>query len=195
MRRSRAIAERRAELALHLYRELGPRRSLTKLAQRLQAVGMPISLPTLKRYSARFGWQARIAALDAAASERMRERAADELLAMVERHAGLARAAQSAGGSALQALLADGNRLANLKPADIARLLDLGLRAERDATGAAVTRREIALEAWNTVTVEVVWIFTDVNREPDPTSRARLFARALDATVTGQLEAVAAERN
>lgn len=176
----------RAELFFHVYRERS-NRSLRGLHSDLLASGVDVSLATLKRYSAKFRWQERLAELDADARKRRRDQDVGDTLAMHERHAQLGRAMQGAAGSALQRLLANDSRLAGLKPSEIARLIDLGLRAERSAVGVSSDRREIAVDAWNDVVVSVSRLFLDVNDEPDLVTRARLFARRLDRIVDERL--------
>ena len=168
-------------------------RSLQRLHAQLSALGIPIHLATLKRWSTRFRWQARVAAIDLAATQRGDPDAVAARLAMDERHAQLARGLLSAGGSALQRLLSDDPRLRQLKPGDIARLLDLGLRAEREATQAAGDRRSIAIEVWNGVTIAVEALFTRCNTEADAAARAQGFAAGLDVLVDDYLAAVAGE--
>lgn len=100
---------------------------------------------------------------------------------------------QGAAGSALQRLLANDARLAGLKPSDIARLIDLGLRAERSAVGVASDRRDIAIDVCNDVVIIIVRLFLDINEEPDARTRARLFARRLDRIIDERLAQYAKE--
>ncbi len=186
-------ARERAELLFFVYHQRGSDRSMTRLHADLQTMGVRVSVATLKRYSARYGWQERIAALDAEAAQQHTQRSVEDLLAMNERHAQLGRAMQGAGGSALQRLLANDSRLAGLKPADIVRLVDLGLKAERRAVGASSDRREIATETWNDVLFSVAPLFTEINQQPDAGIRARLFARRLDRLVEVRLAQVSEE--
>ena len=151
---------------------------------------MTVSLPTIKRYSATFEWRNKVAEVASAARARNKATATASVIAMQERHTQLARAMQGAGGSALQRLLANDTRLAGLKPGDIARLIDLGLKSERYALGATTDRREIAIEICNDLVVDLVAVFRDLNDEPEARMRARLFARNVDRLVTDRLEAL-----
>jgi len=178
----------RAEILFLLYYELGPERSLRRLHRQLQPLGVRISMATLKRYSTRFSWRQQVASLDADAMQRRRERALAQVATMLERHAQVARAAQGAGGSALQKLMSSERRLAEMRPSDIARLLDLGLRAERTALAETADRREIAVAIWNVLTSEIVQLFKGVNDEPDPDARARGFARGVDRIIDEHLD-------
>ena len=190
MGRKQDASRRRADLSFDLYSRQAPKRSLRRLSEQLEQLGIPISLASLKRYSSRYGWQQRLAELDAEAADRRAERGIEERLAMDERHAQLARALQSAGGSALQSLLADPTRIAEVSPGEIVRLLEAGLKADARATGASTDRRDIAIEVWNDVVVRVVAIFVEVNTEPDAEARARLFARSIDELVSDRLSQV-----
>lgn len=185
-------ASSRAEIFFHIYKERADR-SLRGLHADLIHSGINVSLATLKRYSTQFNWQARLNELDAEARKQQREQDVADTMAMHDRHAQLGRAMQGAAGSALQRLLASDARLSGLKPTEIARLIDLGLRAERSAVGVASDRREIATDAWNDVVSTVVRLFLDINEEPDPRTRARLFARRLDRTIDQRLAQYAKE--
>lgn len=189
-KRSRKTAPERAEIIFSLYHQLGPERSLRRLHWELQALGVRIGLATIKRYSVRFGWQRRADDLEAEAVRRQRERTIGDLLAMQDRHAQLARALQGAGGTALQKLMTSEPRLGKMSASDIARLVEAGLKAERHAVGEATDRREIAVETWNSVTTEMVAVFNEVNDDPDPVARARLFARGVDRAVDRYLAEV-----
>ncbi len=189
-RRADAI-RRKAELIFAVYYEGGPDRSIRRLHSDLKTMGVSISLATLKRYSNKYRWQQRIAELDAEARHQQNQRSVEGVLAMNQRHTQLAQALQGAAGSALRQLLANESRLGGLKASDIVRLLDLGLRAERNAVGASSDRRGIAIETWNTVTNNVVQIFTEINQEPDPDIRAQRFALRIDRLGDERLAEVA----
>lgn len=182
----------RAEVFFHIYKERRDR-SLRALHADLAQSGISISLSTLKRYSIQFNWQARLNDLDAEARKQQREQDVADTMAMHDRHAQLGRAMQGAAGSALQRLLANDARLSGLKPTEIARLIDLGLRAERSAVGVSSDRREIGVSVWNDVVATVVQLFLEVNDEPEPRTRARLFARRIDRAVQQRLSQYAKE--
>lgn len=77
-----------------------------------------------------------------------------------------------------------------MRPGEIARLLELGLRAERSAVAESTDRRDIAVAIWNSVTTEMVSLFGQVNEEEDTEARARLFARGVDRIADQHLEAL-----
>jgi hypothetical protein len=187
--RRRTAAAERAELLFFVYTELGGDRSLSQLHDRLRTVGVSVSLSTLKRYSSSQGWPERIAALDEQAARRREGGHLKQALSLFDRQAQIARALQGAGGSALQQLIADNGRLRDLKPAEIARLLELGMHAEREASGGASDRRRLALSMANLVTQEVVALFERVNSITNEGSRARAFAAGLDDLVDEHLRA------
>lgn len=191
MDRRKDSSRLRADLAFDLYSRQAPRRSLRRLSEELGQLSIPISLASLKRYSSKYGWQERLAELDAEAAKRRAEDTVEERIAMHERHAQLARALQSAGGTALQSLLGDAARMTEISPGEIVRLLEAGLKADTRATGASADRRDIAIEVWNDVVVRVVKIFTEINEEQEEAAaRARLFANAIDALVSDRLSRV-----
>ncbi len=194
MNRKEDSTRHRADIAFALYVQMEDQRSLRHLHAQLRGLGVRIGLATLKRYSTKYNWRSRIADLEAEAVERQRERTIGDLLAMRDRHAQLGRALQGAGGSALRNLMASEPRLAKMKAADIARLVEAGLKAERSAVGEATDRREIALATWNAVTTEMVALFSEVNGEPDAEARARLFAKGVDRVVDRYLAEVSSDR-
>lgn len=185
------VARQRADLVFPIYLQMGLERSLPRLAEQLKDIGAEIAVGTLKRYSGDYGWQRRLAEIDAETARRQTETGIGERLAMLDRHAQIARALLGAGGSALQSLLNDSTRLSEITPAEIARLVDLGLKAELRAAGGATDRRDMAVEIWNDVTAEMVRIFREINAEADAEARARLFVDRVDSLVTERLAMVA----
>lgn len=121
-----------------------------------------------------------MAGLEEQAAQRRQGGHLSQSLALFDRQAQLGRALQGAGGAALQQLISDNGRLRNLKAVEIARLLELGMRAERDASGGSTDRRRLALAMVNLVTQEVVWLFERINPLVEEGSRARAFATGLD---------------
>ncbi|MCC6266806.1 MAG: hypothetical protein IT300_04495 [Dehalococcoidia bacterium] len=179
----------RSDLLFAVYVELGSERSLALLHSRLVELGIKTSLSTLKRYSAKFDWPRRVAEVEAQAALRREGGHLKTALAIHDRQSQIARALQGAGGAALQQLIADAPRLREMKPADITRLLDLGMRTERDAAIGSTERRRLALAMANLITQEVVALFERINSITDEGSRARAFASGLDAIVDEHLRA------
>ena len=185
-------AAAKADLVFSVYVTQGVGRSLARVHEALASAGVRISLATLKRYSTRFRWVNRTAELDAEVSSTRRGSHLGEVLAMRERHAQIARAMQAAGGNALQQLMSDPDRLQELDATAITRLLDSGLKAEREAVSDAVGRREAALQLANLITGELVEALRDANEEPDAERRLRLLAEAVDRIVSTSLKEEAA---
>lgn len=157
--------------------------SLDAFRADLASAGVTVSLGTLKRYSAQDDWQARAALI-------WERQAAEEVpdlqrarLAMEARHARLAQALTGAGATALQELLSDRQRRDSMRPSEIARLLDLGVRVERNALHTATDLEAMVVETWNTVVASVSQLFEAVNGLPVADDRAACFANALDALV------------
>jgi hypothetical protein len=169
----RGSAAHRETLLFSVYEAQGTARSLTQLHRHLRELGLDISLPTLKRYSARYRWQERLKGIADETRTRRHEQTVAETLQVLDRHGQLARALQAAGGSALQHLITNQGRLAGLSPNDIARLLELGLRTEAQASSLVASRRELAFSLANVMTNAVASLFEDVNGEADPEHRAR----------------------
>ncbi len=65
------------DTAFTRYQALGPRRSLQLLADTLAADGEPVPLRTLEGWSARYGWQVRVAAIEGAERGRVDEEIAE----------------------------------------------------------------------------------------------------------------------
>lgn len=184
--RSRAARER-ADTLFGLYFQLGAERSLRRLHELTETLGINISFGTLKRYSTRFGWQERAAELSATAADRQDELSLREVIEMNERQAQLGRTLQGAAASGLQALLRDHERIADVPPSGIARLAEIGARLERLALGEATERQDVLVVVWNVVVREVVALFQDTNELPDPDERAAVFARGVDGIVDRHL--------
>lgn len=187
--RARSTAATRADLLLAVRMELGSERSLSFVHDHLATLGVKISLSTLKRYSSKFDWPRRIAEFEAQAARRREGGHLQAALAIHDRQSQLARALQGAGGAALQQLIADAGRIREMKPSDITRLLELGMRAEREASIGSADRRRLALAMANLMTEEVVALFERINSITDEGSRARAFASGLDAIVDEHLRA------
>ncbi len=193
MANRRQTASERSDVIFHIYVEMGPRRSLAKLRRRLGEFGWSISLSTLKLYSSRDGWRQRIERLDAEAAERRRKSSVSSVMAMEERQAQLDRALQGAGGTALRRLLEDDARLSQMKPSEIARLLELGMREERRAVGEVAMRADVQVTIWNTVTKQIIPAFIEANKHPDVDVRARRFIETFDRIIDEHLRIDAGE--
>ena len=110
MSRRADAAREKADLFFFAYYQYGPDRSIARLYSDLKTMGVRTSESTLKRYSKDYGWQERIAALDAEARQQQNQHAVEDVLAMYKRHTQLGRALQGVAGSGLQRLLANARR-------------------------------------------------------------------------------------
>jgi len=184
--------ERRADLLFAAYVAGGDSSShysLEAFARDLEAAGTKVSLGTLKRYSADFDWQARAEKLWASRqTERLPEIQRAAQAAELRRNR-VGRALLGAGGRGLQALLEDDQRVRSMRPGEIARLIDLGVKVDLQAAEALQSRRDLIVAAWNDVIINVIRIFNDANAHPTPSQRASRFAEALDALATERINA------
>ncbi len=113
--------------AFERYFRQGRHRSIEQLCEALKQAGNPRSLRTLYGWSSRFAWQDRIAELEGRAAHEDQERLRTEYQAMQERHQQLGFALQKAGLERLATLPRE------LKPADVIRLVQLGIAVEAKA--------------------------------------------------------------
>ena len=176
-----------ANVLFSLYYQAGAERSLARLHSDLRSLGVDTSLTTLKRYSAKFDWQGRIARLDEEASHRDDARSLERIAGMNERQSQLGRSLQGAAATAVQTLLRDGSRLRDVTPGELSRLADVGTRLERLAMGEATERQDLIVGAWNTVVQDIVQLFRTINVLPDEGSRAAAFAHGLDDLIDRQI--------
>jgi len=166
-------------------------RSLRSLARTLASAGSRVSIATLKRWSSTYDWGRRTAEFDRDAAAHVRDDALQGEIELRERHASLGRAAAGAAAKSLQHLLANDRRLTGMSAGDIARLLDLGLRVERDAVAVETDRVDVALGVWDGAIREIVELFIRINAMPTPEERARRFGAGLDALAERHLAEIA----
>jgi hypothetical protein len=137
----------RAWRAFEFYKRAGGLRTVAGTAKEL-GFG---SRRQCARYASRHDWKARARAWDARLSAAAEESALDEARAMGVRHVAAATAAVDLTARWFDDLLAAPDRLAALKPADVARFLELGVRIERLARGLPTDRVESKNEVEATV--------------------------------------------
>lgn len=125
----RASAERR-EMLFALYVALGPDRSLPRVHEACRSAGLQISITTIKSYSQRDHWPARVKTLDQTTQEDVR------LMRTAIRESIEAAGRIEMGGRALQQLALRGvqqrglNGVSTLTGSELARLYDVGARWE-----------------------------------------------------------------
>ena len=173
-----------------IYYQMGPERSLEGLQKQLAMMGLKRSLNTVKRYSAQFGWQARVLEMDAKYRAEREQKALEQRDEQDERQARLGRNMQvlaSAGMVSMKKLMDSG---APMAPADISSLAKTGVQIERLATGKETDRVRIIREVNNAWTLQVGAIFLSVNTIPDEEGRKAEFATRMDRFIEAQNQMV-----
>lgn len=153
------------ETALTRYLAMGPNRSLRRLAVELGEHGIAVHEDTVRRWSARYGWQAQVRAFESRRQQEEEQRVtslarglgdADD---MYERHANLGRELVRLANEWAQKLVAEGHPMT---PTDVARWAEAGVRIERLAMGEATSRTEVNRTTYNTLLVGVLDLFKTV---------------------------------
>jgi hypothetical protein len=164
-------ADEKQEYFFLVYEQMGPTRTLKRLWGVVRGVGADVSLKTLERWSADYGWQARI--LERAA----RHESADfqDVQAQVDRmnddHArtfqdigALARAGISFYQAKIDALVKAGmNPALEMEVADLVRLAESAQRGERLARGLATSKAEVIVEVLPPLVKDLFAVFLAVN--------------------------------
>lgn len=157
----------------------GQQRSIRELHRTLIASGHQVANVTLQKYSVRFHWADRLAAWEAAQSERLRERMLDaqvkEKIDMERRHVVMARALQIKGSQGLQALPA-----ADLDADDVSRLIDTGVKIERVARGLPTEIVGLRISIYNEVVRKLVALFYQAADLPTLEERKAMYAQGVD---------------
>lgn len=174
------LTETRQQAWFLVYYQMGVERSLENLRLLLGEIGVKVSSFTLESYSARFGWQAKIAEMDEKARQRTMERVLDTKVEMNLRHVTLARAL---GGVASAALMELRGNPKEISGGEAARMLEIAQKMERLAVGEVTERREVVVSIINVLVKAVVALFMEVNALPDPQERIDRFAFGFDEAV------------
>ena len=168
------------ETALTRYLAMGPNRSLRRLAVELGAIGIAVHEDTVRRWSARYGWQAQARAFEARRDEEEAQRVtslarglgdADD---MHERHAALGRELVRLADEWARKLVAEGHPVT---PTDVARWAEAGVRIERLAMGEATSRTEVHRTTYNTLLVGVLELFKAVVQPAIPGDEREMVSR------------------
>lgn len=174
-------SERSAELVFAVFAAQSQPRSLRRLATELPTAGVRISPRTLSRWSAKYRWRQRLAAIDAQATALADFEAVSQLRVLLGRHSQLGRALLGLASTATQQLLTDPGRLRALPPTAIARLGEVGARLERGALGEKLQVEQAVVTTLNVVTTALADAFLQANALPHPEERARVFGAEADA--------------
>ena len=158
-----------------VYYQIGPERSLEKMAELCAGMGLKIGLSSLKRYSYTFGWQQRVMEVDAKYQEERDAQHAQAIQTMNDRQAGIGRAMQGLGAQGLRNIQAS-----LLNPSEITSLTREGVRIERLAMGEATSRSEVAIQVVNRVILAIVDLFNQINNINNADERKRQFALGAD---------------
>lgn len=111
--------------AFCVYRDMGPDRSLSKVAEKLQK-----SDTLMGRWSRAYDWVKRATAWDAEQDRIARQQQIQEIKKMRKRHAGIASAMLVKAATALQRLPED-----EISASDITRMVDVASKLERISRG------------------------------------------------------------
>lgn len=183
-----------------MYLALGGDRSLVRVQELCTAIA-PESVPslrTLKGWSTQFEWVKDAEAFDARRSAQNTEVLLQDTFDIDRRHGQVGRALQQLALLGLNKAAPEqgGVRVlgSDVRPGDIARLAEAGVRIERLAAGLATERTEVLVQVWNAITVQVVELFLTVNGIVDENARAVRFAEGIDRIVDDQLAPVVRQR-
>lgn len=129
----------RAFAAFARYRDLGPGRSLARVAEDVSKVGQVWGKrkSVLNRWSAVHGWVKRAAAWDAFLDRQRQEATVDAVREMAERHA---KVAATMGAKVVERLRAIDPQ--TLSASDLARWFEIAVRIERLSRGLVTERTE-----------------------------------------------------
>ena len=122
----------RAFEAFCAYRDMGPGRSVAKVGH---ALGKSTTL--MARWSGQWAWVARVATWDADIAVRVAAAQQEEIVEMRARHARISAAILGKVVSGLAKL-----DPAELKPAELTRMFDVAMKAERTSRGASGETRD-----------------------------------------------------
>ena len=176
--------QEKANYLFVIYKIMGDERSLRKLFEMCQAVGVKISEKSLQHYSSLYGWQARL--LEEATAGRGQAQA--DLIKTVEkmnkRHADVATGLMSLAVQGISRIQTQIQQAARGEPGaspfeptvhEIARLFEVSQRGERLARGQSTSRIEVWQSVTETVVKEFALIFMAVNILETPEERREEF--------------------
>jgi hypothetical protein len=151
----------RSEPYAIIYCLLGPKRSLEAVRDTAAALGLhrPVR-STLTGWSAEYGWVKRAEAWDEEHTAATTAVALHDAIADDVRHAQIARRLVAlAEAGALELLNTEGKPKEPLKATEIARLFDVGFKAERLISGKATETHTVLAGVWNLLAGDVVELY------------------------------------
>ena len=157
---------------------MGGGRSLTRLRQVLADLGLTVSLNTLKTYSVQHGWAEKARRND---ETHLVDAAGLADTDMASRHADMAVAMQEIAGRTLERFLEQPDR--PMTPRDVCTLLDVGIRIERQARNAEISKHELTVQIVDPLIRQIAALFEQVNVMVDANARKRQFALGADAII------------
>lgn len=156
----------RAYKAFCIYRDMGPSRSIQKVAQEWSSGG---HTSRLKEWSSKSHWTERATAYDEYLDEIRRSEQEDEIREMAERHAREAQLLQDKAIEKLESLNID-----EMKPQDVVKFYDIAVKIERLSRGVSTEniKREEVKEKKDVIIKEKL-------QDPHVRKRATEFIKAI----------------
>lgn len=157
-----------AKFFLPIYLGLGVGRSVRKVHELVRAMGITVSVKTLNRYSVLGGWVEAARKFDAERAAEGMGLTIDQVMANDARQVQLGRLLQETAISEVAKRTRLGERAQPGTLSEIARLADVGVKIERLASGQATEVRQVLVDVYQLMTVEVAGLW----RESFDASRA-----------------------
>ena len=196
------LQNQKAEIFFTFYYKLGLERSLEKLQSDLAKIGLRRSLNTFKSYSVKYHWQARVIELDTKLRAERESKTIYQVEEMNKDQAEFGRHLRILASAGLDKI-AEVVKLTgsvNLSPAEICRMGEVGIKAERLGMGEATDRMEVYHLVWNELALDIITIFNEVvvairNAELQKDIRRRFAVRVDSIRETKFLQIEASKRN
>lgn len=190
----RGRRKERADAMFLVYWQMGPTRSLDKLAELCSTLGIRTSRNTLGTYSSDFDWQQRLLDMQSKESERQEREVGRIVDQMNQQDASLAQGMKGLvvagikyyqdkikkGAEIRREMGGSGEHFLEMSLNDMANLASRAQHIERLARGQVTSRTEVWVSVASTVVREFVLIFMAVNKIEDPDEREQEFLRLGD---------------
>lgn len=179
------LANKQSTWLLLVYQAMGRSRSLERLQRLLAVDGQQFSLTTLKTYSARYDWQARVREMDERDAVTEQARHIQVIGDMNEVQAHLGKTFQNISADSLQLISLNPSALS---PRDTVAFAEVGSKLERLARGEATTRTDARVHAYTVVVDQIVEVFAGIVRDHElPQGAIDAFISGTDAVVNRAL--------